>query len=94
MFGSKKKTPNFKFDLGVELKDTITGFKGVVTYRTQWIHNCNVYGLQPQGLNSKGKPFERCQFDEPQLEQIAEEVIKPKRDTGGPNDNMQSNNRL
>ena len=94
MFGSKKKTPNFKFDLGVELKDTITGFKGVVAYRTQWIHNCNVYGLQLQGLHSKGKPFERCQFDEPQLEQIAEEVIKPKRDMGGPNDNMQSNNRL
>ena len=93
MFGSKKKDPDFKFDLGVTLKDGLTGFTGVVTYRTQWIHNCNVYGLQPRELK-KGKPQERLQFDEPQLAQVSEEVVKPKRNTGGPNDDMMSNNRV
>ena len=93
MFGSEKQKPNFKFELGVTLRDDITGFEGIATYRTQWIHNCNVYGIQPQGLNSKGTPFERCQFDEPQLKQVSKEVVKPKRNTGGPNDDMISNNR-
>ena len=92
MFGSKKKEPDFKFELGVTLKDQVTGFTGVVIYRTQWIHNCNVYGLQPQEMK-KGKPQDRLQFDEPQLIQVTEEVVKPARKTGGPNDDMSSNNR-
>jgi len=93
MFGTKKKTPEFKFDLGDELLDTITGFQGICTARHQWIHNCNTYSLQHQKLKD-GKPIERETFDEPQLKIVKKEVIKSKRNTGGPTDAPSQTNRL
>jgi hypothetical protein len=78
----------FKFNLGDRLKDKITGFTGICVYRTQWINNCNVYGLQPESLEEKGAPRDRHQFDEPQLERLEVSVHQPYRETGGPNDSM------
>ena len=92
MFGSEQKEPDFKINLGDEVKDVVTGFKGIVTSRTQWLHNCNVYGVQPQGLKD-GKSFAREHFDEPQLKVIVKKVVKPSRRTGGPTDDIQQNNR-
>ena len=86
-FGSRKKQPNFKFDLGDKLVDTVTGFEGIVTSRTQWIHNCNVYGLQSAELKD-GKPRDREHFDEPQLK-----VVKEKRTTGWPCNSVKQTNR-
>jgi hypothetical protein len=74
---------DFKFGLGDEVKDSITGFKGIVTARTQWLHGCNVYRVQPQDLKD-GKRLEVDHFDEPQLEVVEEEVHKEHRKTGGP----------
>ena len=82
MFG-KKKEPEFKFNLGDEAKDVITGFTGIITCRTQWLNNCNVYGLQPQKLKD-GKPLEKSYFDEPQMELVEKKVHKESRKTGGP----------
>lgn len=76
---------NFEFELGAELRDTITGFTGVVVCRTQWLHGCNVYGLQPRGLEKEGgKPKERAHFDEPALELVIPSVAPKPRKTGGP----------
>lgn len=93
MFGSEKKEPEFKLDLGDEVKDTITGFTGIIIYRTQWIHNCNVYGVKSQELKD-GKPRDTHQFDEPQLEVVVKDVVKQSRDTGGPTDSPQQSNRM
>ena len=92
MFGSKKKEPEFKFDLGAKVKDTVTGFTGIITSRTQWIHNCNVYGLQPTALKD-GEVRKRDHFDEPQLTLVEPEVIKPQRLTGGPTDTVRRTTR-
>ena len=70
----EKKEPDFKFELGDEAEDLITGFKGIIVYRSQWIHNCNVYGLQPQEMKD-GKPMEKQQFDEPQLRILNKEIV-------------------
>lgn len=76
---------DFKFDLGDEAKDTITGFAGVIVSRTQWLNNCNTYGLQPKKLDSAtGKIQERDHFDELQLKLVKAKTIKPSRKTGGP----------
>ena len=72
MFEFGKKEPEFKFDLGETVKDTITGFEGVVTRRTQWLNNCNTYGVQPRKL-MEGKIQEPGNFDEPQLENVESE---------------------
>lgn len=92
MFGSKKQEPNYKIELGSKVKDKITGFTGIVIHRTQWLHNCNTYGLKPQELKD-GKPIDVVCFDEPQLEVVEEEVIEKKRKTGGPCETPQRTNR-
>ncbi len=94
MFGSKKKQPNFKLDLGDNVEDLISGFKGIVIARHQWLHNCNTYSVQPQQLKD-GKPVERSSFDEPQLKIVEKKVIKKlKKKTGGPCENVSPTNML
>ncbi|HAS53047.1 MAG TPA: hypothetical protein DCS42_02420 [Nitrospiraceae bacterium] len=74
----------FKFELGATVRDTITGFEGVLTRRTQWLNNCNTYGVQPRKL-LEGKIQEPGNFDEPQLELVVVEPVVPSsRKTGGP----------
>lgn len=74
----------FKFKLGDEVKDTITGLVGVVMVRSQWYNGCITYGVQPKELKD-GAPQERQSFDEPQLEMVKAEKQPPKaRQSGGP----------
>lgn len=82
MFGLKND-PEFKFNLGDRVRDAITGFEGVVTLRSQWLNNCNTYGVQPTALKD-GSPQERQPFDEPQLELVEVKVAESHRATGGP----------
>lgn len=75
----------FKFELGATVRDTITGFQGVVTRRTQWLNNCNTYGVQPRELDKEGKIRDAGNFDEPQLALVEEEKPVPSsRKSGGP----------
>ncbi len=41
---------NFKYGLGDELEDTVTGFKGIVMVRAQYATGCMHYGLSSRGL--------------------------------------------
>lgn len=91
MFRIKEK-PEFKFDLGDRAKDIITGFSGVVVSRSQWLNNCNTYGLQPEKLKD-GIPQERQHFDEPQIELVTEKVVNGSRATGGPHRHVPETNR-
>lgn len=88
----KKKGTDFKLDLGDEVEDIITGFRGVVVCRSQWLHNCNTYGVKSKELK-EGKPMETQHFDEPQLEVLAKKIVKEKRDTGGPCEMVPPTNR-
>ena len=83
----------FKFNLGDKVKDDLTGFTGIVYNRTQWLHNCNVYGIKPLALDKEGEPRKHQHFDEPQLSLVEEQLIEPKRDTGGPTDAPAQTNR-
>jgi hypothetical protein len=66
----------FKFELGDRAKDSVTGFSGVLTSRTQWITGCNTYGIQSQELRD-GKPVDATHFDEERIVILAEAVIAP-----------------
>jgi hypothetical protein len=79
----EKLMHDFKFNVGDEVVEAITGYKGVVTCRTQWNHNCNTYGVSSRDLKD-GKPMDACHFDEPSLELLRPKVMPEKRDTGGP----------
>lgn len=76
---SKKKEPEFQFSLGDKVRDTITGFAGIVMSRSQWLNNCNTYGVQPAKLRHGGAPQDEHHFDENRLEALTEKVINESR---------------
>lgn len=57
-----------RVELGDQVRDPITGFKGTAIARTSWLHGCVRILVQPKG-NKEGTKVEEAQnFDEPQLE--------------------------
>ena len=82
----------FKLALGDRVKDRITGFRGIVVCRTEWLNYCNRYTVQPEVLKD-GKPVESIAFDEGDLVVVKKDVFAGKaagaektikRYTGGP----------
>lgn len=57
------------------VKDLITGFEGIVTYRTTWMHGCDRIAVQPRDLK-EGKPLDEEQFDEHRVEIIEKGAVK------------------
>lgn len=73
-----------KIQLGDEVKDTVTGFKGIAIVRSEYISGCARVGVQP-GVDKEGKIPDAQHFDEPMLQVIKAAKIaqKPTKD-GGP----------
>lgn len=81
--------------LGDEVRDRVTGFRGVVTSVTLFLNGCTRCGVQPP-VGKDGKIPDNCGFDEPQLEilkvgkvasensTLLEDAASPVRKTGGP----------
>ena len=70
--------------LGQTVKDLVSGFKGVVIARTEWLNGCTRICVQPK-VNEKGELPDAKDFDEPQLR--AMRIVAVPRgpiDTGGP----------
>ncbi len=75
--------------LGVEARDKVTGFKGIVIGRTQWLTGCDTYNLKPP-VDKDGKIYDSEFFDVGQIEVIgagisiedvaSDELGGPKRD--------------
>ena len=78
-----------KIELGDEVIDTITGFKGVAVGKTTWLYGCNRIAVQPK-VGKDGKLGETASFDEPQLKVTKKKVSKEKIDRvkGGPRPEM------
>lgn len=60
-------TTEFKFGMGIILKDVITGFTGVVMARSQYYTGCTHYGLCPTKLTKDGKEPDWLWLDETRL---------------------------
>lgn len=45
----------FRFDLGQEAEDILTGFKGIIMGRTEYLTGCDRYGLMPRKVLSDGR---------------------------------------
>ena len=67
----------FKYGLGAHLRDRISGFDGVVVARTEYLHNCSRYMLQPRAVDKDGKPKDVQSFDEDQLEPMPAKKAEP-----------------
>jgi hypothetical protein len=69
---------------GDEVRDTVTGFKGIVVCRSEFLNKCVRLSVQPQELKD-GKTIDPESFDEEQLEVIksAKIVTTKAVQTGG-----------
>lgn len=57
---------DWKIDLGVQAEDNITGFKGAVTGRVEYVTGCLQYCLTPR-VDDEGKRRDSEWFDENRL---------------------------
>ena len=73
----------FKFKQGDKVRDTLTGFEGHITARSEFYNGCIRYIVEKMG--DKGDLHE-LSFDEQRLEVVDErkQVDAPARRTGGP----------
>jgi valyl-tRNA synthetase len=73
--------------LGSKVKDSLTGFTGIATARTEWLYGCTRIAIEPQELHD-GKPIETQWFDEQRVEVVLEDKPKVSKDSsatsGGP----------
>lgn len=59
--------------LGSKVKDNITGFAGIATSRTEYLHGCVHVGITPTELKD-GKPIDPQWFDEQRVQVIEEKA--------------------
>lgn len=69
--------------LGDTVRDTITGFEGVVIADTTWLNGCRRLMLQPPTLHD-GKPIEAVSFDVEQLVLVKAKDAPAAKPHGGP----------
>jgi hypothetical protein len=72
-----------KFALKETVRDSITGFEGIVTGATFWSNGCVRYSVQSKTMKD-GKPIEPEWFDEQQLESVAAAPEQTIEKRGGP----------
>ena len=73
--------------LGDKVKDSITGFSGIVVGITTWLYGCKTVGIQPQELKD-GQPIEAKWIDDGRVIKIDDKPSEIPDDkpikTGGP----------
>jgi hypothetical protein len=62
-------------DLGDRVKDSVTGFQGIVVIISYYLQGCRRMVVQQETLH-EGKPVEPQYFDEPQLVRVKARVVK------------------
>ncbi len=65
----------FKFNMRDSVKDSIAGFAGVVTARTEYLNGCLQYCVRPTKLAKEGALAKSQWFDEQELELV--KAFKP-----------------
>jgi hypothetical protein len=69
--------------LGDKVKDSITGFMGIVTGASQWLYGCERLFVEPQEMH-EGKPVEGQWFDVQRLDVLVKTTAEPAPLSGGP----------
>lgn len=64
-------------NLGDKVKDSISGFSGIVTGRFLYLNGCVRINVDPDHLDKDGKSLDGHVFDENQLELMQAKVHEP-----------------
>jgi hypothetical protein len=75
--------------LGSEVKDKVTGFKGVAVARVEYLNGCAQYCVKPK-MAKDGKMPEGQYIDDDQLEVIGKGIVIPVDNLGGPSSDTPS----
>jgi uncharacterized protein YodC (DUF2158 family) len=70
---------NYRLNLGDEVKDIVTGYKGIIMYRCHWYHNSDTYGVKSQILKD-GIPKQTVTFDDAELVLVKANKVKIEND--------------
>jgi hypothetical protein len=73
----------FKFELGQQVKEKVTGFKGIIVTRSEHLYGCIVYAVKSEALH-EGKPIDAQWFDEGSLVVVGKGKIDHAEQPGGP----------
>lgn len=81
--------------MGAKARDSVTGFEGIITSKTEWLNGCVRVCLTPP-VDSEGKLPSSEWFDIEQTQAISEDTPARKlyltrTATGGPRDNPTRN---
>ena len=74
------KAVHFRYENGVTVRDKVTQFEGVITARSDHLHGCNRYFVNPPVVD--GKMMEGYWFDEDSL--VVQEVARIVGDPANP----------
>lgn len=77
----------FKYNMRDRVKDTVSGWEGLITVRTEHLNGCLQYCVRKTELDKDGKLQDGEWFDEQQLEKVAAAPSAKQRvesRTGGP----------
>ena len=74
----------FKLELGQKVKDRVTGFKGVIVCRCDYLTGCRRYAVQAQKIGKDGKVGEWTYFDEDLLVLDGKNINHEIRNPAGP----------
>lgn len=77
------KKEDIMIKLGDNVKDTITGYTGVVVARTEWLYGCVRFGVQSKELKD-GKPMDVYWLDEAQTVKLLPDEALKVTSIGGP----------
>ena len=83
MFWNRKVKTMFEpIGLGDRVRDPISGYAGIVTAESLWLHGCIRDEVTAEALH-EGKPIQPSHFDQSQLDLVERAVHQPKTMTGG-----------
>lgn len=82
-----------RFELGVRVRDKVTGYEGIAIARVEHLNGCTQYGVSGK-VGEDGKMPESYYIDHTQLEQIDKGIeVKDTADTGGSTTKMPGRTR-
>lgn len=74
--------------LGSRVRDSLTGFEGIATSRTDYLYGCTHIGVTPEKLDKDGKVQASEFFDEQRIEVLKKDSPRVSADSsarsGGP----------
>lgn len=79
VYGENEFTEIFAIQLGTEVEDKVSNFKGKILVIMEQLHNCSQYYIEPT-VDKDGKPRDGAWFDEGRLNVIGQ-GIKPEEVT-------------